>query len=133
MQQKIRFDVKLHPDALKEYEKLDSSVLTIVNDAIDELEIRADEIGKELRNNNDTRLAGCKEIKFRDAGIRIIYKVTNEIVHVLRIVYVLTIQKRDKSKVFKIADRRLGVFKKMPKEEVLKYLDKLKTWRDSKK
>lgn len=55
MQQKIRFDVKLHPDALKEYEKLDSSVLTIVNDAIDELEIRADEIGKELRNNNDTR------------------------------------------------------------------------------
>lgn len=133
MQENIRFDVKLHPDASREYEKLDNSVLGIVNDAIDELEIRADEIGTELRNNSDTKLAGCKEIKFRDAGIRIVYKVTNEIVHVLRIVYVLTIQKRDKNKVFKIADKRFGAFKKMPREDVLKYLDKLKTWKDSKK
>ncbi len=45
MQEK-KFDVRFDPDALKEYRKLDKSVLPIVNKVIDELEYRADEIGK---------------------------------------------------------------------------------------
>lgn len=36
-----RFDVRLDPDASKEYNKLDNSVLPEVNKAIDELEYRA--------------------------------------------------------------------------------------------
>ena len=69
MNEQRRFDVRLHPEAVKEYEKLDGSILNMVNKSIDELEFRADEIGKILRNNKDTKLAGCKERKLRDAGI----------------------------------------------------------------
>ncbi|KOA19835.1 hypothetical protein CLHOM_19240 [Clostridium homopropionicum DSM 5847] len=61
MREQRKFEVRLHPDAVKEYEKLDGSVLNIVNKAIDELELRANETGKILRNNKDTKLGGCKE------------------------------------------------------------------------
>lgn len=73
-----RFDVRFDEDAEKEYNRLDNSVLHIVNTAIDELVYRADEVGKKLNNHSHTKLAGCKEIKLRDAGIRIIFRVTNE-------------------------------------------------------
>lgn len=88
MMREERFDVRLDPDARKEYEQLDGAVLDIVNDAIDELMYRADEIGKNLSIFQNTKLAGCKEIKLRDAGIRIVYRITNEVVDVLQIVYV---------------------------------------------
>lgn len=61
MPDEIKFDVRLDSDALKEYNPLDNSVLGIVNKQIDELELRADEIGKPLENNNSTKLAGCRE------------------------------------------------------------------------
>lgn len=69
-----RFEVRFHPGAYKEYIDLDNSTAEIVDKALEEMEYRADEIGKNLRNNNDTKLAGCKEIKLRGAGIRIIYR-----------------------------------------------------------
>lgn len=53
------------------------------------------------------KLAGCKEIKLNDAGIRIIFRVTNEIVEVLRVVYILAAEKRSRDFVFKIASARL--------------------------
>ena len=85
-----RFDVRLDPDALKEYNKLDNSILGIVNKQIDELAYRADEVGKMLENKNSTKLAGCREIKLKDMGIRIVYRITNETVEVLQILYILT-------------------------------------------
>jgi mRNA interferase RelE/StbE len=51
-----KFDVRLDPDAVKEYNRIDGSVLNIVNKAIDELQYRADEIGKILINNTNTKL-----------------------------------------------------------------------------
>lgn len=100
-----RFDVILDPDAVKEYNGLDNSVLKIVNKVIDELEIRADEIGKPLGNKRDIKLVGCKEIKLRDAGIRIIFRITNEVVEILRVVYVITIEQRSNDYVFKIPQK----------------------------
>jgi len=77
-----RFDVRLDPDALKEYGKLDNSVLPAVNKAIDELEYRADEVGKPLGNKSSTKLAGCKEIKLREEGIRYVgAQLLNDLVH----------------------------------------------------
>ncbi|MFA6808379.1 MAG: hypothetical protein WCR27_05250 [Eubacteriales bacterium] len=58
-----RFDVRLDPDASKEYRNLDNSVISAVNKAIDEPKYRADEVGKPLGNRSSTKLAGCKEIK----------------------------------------------------------------------
>ncbi|WDL95298.1 hypothetical protein [Alicyclobacillus sp. ALC3] len=77
-----------------------------MDDFFDALELRADEIGKELINKQSTRLHGCKEIKLKKAGIRIVCRVTNETVDVLRIVYVPTIEKRDDGFVFRVADTR---------------------------
>lgn len=87
-----RFDIRFDPDAEEEYNKLDNSVLSIVNKAIDGLIYRADEVGKKLSNHTNTKFAGCKEIKLRDAGTRIVFRITNEIVEVLRVVYILTIE-----------------------------------------
>src|SRR3712207_2623281 len=119
MNEEKRFEVRLHPDAAKEYEKLDGSVLNKVNKAIDELELRADETGKVLRNNKSTKLAGCKEKKLRDAGIRIIFKVTNERVDILRIVYIIAIEKRKDDLVFKIAHNRNQNLKVLSKDKLV--------------
>lgn len=133
MSDEIKFDVRLDSDALKEYNRLDNSVLVVVNKQIDELELRADEIGKPLENNNSTKLAGCREIKLRDAGIRIVYRITNEIVEVLRIVYVLTIEKRSRDSAFKIADKRNRSYKQLKNSERGKYLSNTPKWSDKKK
>jgi len=103
---KARFEIIFDPDAVKGYEKLDNSVVNIVDNAINRLEERADEIGKDLSNYQNTKLAGCKEIKLRSAGVRIIFKVTDQIVNILQVVYVLTIDRRDKEQVFRNANKR---------------------------
>lgn len=123
-----KFDVKFAPEALKEYNSLDNSVLDIVNKSIDDLEVRADIVGKPLSNNSSTKLAGCKEKKLKDAGIRIVFKVTNEKVDILRIVYILTIEKRSSDLVFKIAHNRNAKFKTLSKEQRLKHLENCKNW-----
>lgn len=125
---KKRFDVRLHPNALKEYNDLDNSVISIIDKAIDELEYRADQVGKNLSNLSSTKLAGCKEIKLRDAGVRIIFRVTNEVVEVLRVVYVYTVEKRNDDFVFKIADKRNKEFKNLKKDELIKHLEESEKW-----
>ncbi|MFB5760811.1 type II toxin-antitoxin system RelE family toxin [Paenibacillus medicaginis] len=124
-----RFDVRLHEAAEKEYNRLDGSVLEEVNNAIDELIYRADEVGKKLSNHAQTKLAGCKEIKLRSAGIRIVFRVTNEIVDVLRIVHVLTIEKRTRDLAFTLAHKRLNTVRSIPKDQMRKYLEKLEQWK----
>ena len=126
----IRFDVRLDPGAVKEYQDLDNSVVEIVNKSIDELQFRADEVGKLLGNKSSTKLAGCKEIKLRDAGIRIIFKITAEKVDIIRIVYILAIEKRSEDMVFKVADKRLRQFKKVTDKN--KLLQGTKNWDEEK-
>ena len=112
MQEKeMKFDVRLDKDAAREYEKIKQPDLDLVNKSLDELLIRADEVGKFLGNKRDMKLAGCKEIKLREAGIRIVFRVTNETVQVLRVVYILAIEKRSRDFVFKIASSRLKKLK----------------------
>ncbi|MBV4420633.1 hypothetical protein KM800_15140, partial [Clostridium tyrobutyricum] len=97
-----RFEIIFAAGAIKEYKKLDNSILSIVNKAIDDLEFRADEVGKPLKGN----LYGCKEKKLRNEGIRIIFRIVDNRVDILRIVYILAIQKRERDTVFKIATKR---------------------------
>lgn len=122
----LRFDVRFDEDAYREYERLDTSIVAFVDKALEQLEMRADEIGRILTNKQSTKLHGCKEIKLRDAGIRIVFRVTNEIVDVLRIVYVLTIEKREKEIVFRTADKRLRRFKL--KTDLRAYLAQAQKW-----
>jgi mRNA interferase RelE/StbE len=97
-----RFEIIFAAGAIKEYKKLDNSILSIVNKAIDDLEFRADEVGKPLKGN----LYGCKEKKLRNEGIRIIFRIVDNRVDILLIVYILAIQKRERDTVFKIATKR---------------------------
>jgi mRNA interferase RelE/StbE len=102
-----RYEVRFDVDALAEYQRLDNSLADIVDKALERLEVRADEIGRRLENKYSTKLLGCKEIKLRGAGLRIVFSVTDQVVEVLRVVYVLTIERRELDYVFRVADRRL--------------------------
>lgn len=97
-----RFEIRFAVQALKEYEDLDNSVVILVDKKLEGLEERADEIGTPLKGN----LSGYREIKLRDAGIRIIYQITDRTINILKIVFVLSINKRSAEKVFKIAVQR---------------------------
>ena len=101
-----RFEIRLHKAAAKEYDKLDHSVVLQVDKALAELETRADEIGKLLGKKRNINLTGCKEIKLRDAGIRIVFTVIKEQVYVLQVVFVLAIDERDDDYVFRLAGKR---------------------------
>jgi mRNA interferase RelE/StbE len=103
-----KFEIRFEPGAYREYQKLDGSIVAIIDKKLAELELRADVIGKLLISKQNSKLAGCHEIKLRDAGIRIIYKITDQTVAILRIVYVLTIEKRANEYVFKLAEKRLA-------------------------
>ncbi len=57
-------------------------MVPFVDKALTRLESRAGEIGKPLHNRYATKLHGCKEIKLRQAGVRIVLRVTNETVDI---------------------------------------------------
>jgi mRNA interferase RelE/StbE len=82
---------------------LDNSIVEIIDKKLSDLEKRAEDIGKPLSGN----LYGYREIKLRDAGIRIIYEVLREESSRQDVVYILTIQKRDKNLVFESATQRI--------------------------
>ena len=102
----LRFRVLFHPNAFVEYRNLDGSARKLVDDALRRLQYRADEIGKRLGNRENSPLHGCKEIKFRKAGIRIVFFVSGRQVAILRVVYVLAVGPRAAEKVFQTAALR---------------------------
>lgn len=89
------------PAARKEYDSLDGSTRAMVDKGLLRLALRADEIGKALLGP----LAGCKELKFRADGIRLIYRIVGGRIEVVQ---VIAIGPRDKGKVFEIATWRIA-------------------------
>ena len=82
------------------YLSLDGSVRAMVDKGIARLALRADEIGKPLAG----LLAGCRELKFRTDGIRVVYRIRDGHVEVVQII---AIGARDKGRVFDLAARRM--------------------------
>jgi mRNA-degrading endonuclease RelE of RelBE toxin-antitoxin system len=108
-----RFVVKFCRKAAEEYINLDKTVLGQVNDALESLEQRADEVGKKLGKKRSIDLTGSKEKKLRSKGIRIIYIISNETreVEVQQIVEVLLVDfKRNDIDVYNDAFERLQYF-----------------------
>lgn len=87
-------------DVEKEYKSLDGSVRKLVDIGLAKLQVRADEIGKPLHGE----LAGCRELKYREAGIRVVYRIVGEEVEIVEVV---AIGARDKGRVFATAAKRL--------------------------
>lgn len=96
-----RFEISfINRAAVKEYQALDGSVRAMVNKGLARLAVRADEIGNPLGG----ALAGCRELKFRADGIRIVYRIVGER---LEIVEIVAIGARDKGRAFEDAKRRV--------------------------
>ena len=98
-----KYEVKFHPGAFKEYERLDNTTAKMVDKKLAVLEIRPEEIGKPLAGN----LSGYREIKLRSIGVRIIYEVCQNNSSSPGVVYILAVQKRDKDRAFKLAAKRI--------------------------
>jgi mRNA interferase RelE/StbE len=71
-----RFQVGILEGAQKDFMELDGSVRPVVQKQILKLKENADTMGKELGNYHNTKLANCRELKLREAGIRIVYQIT---------------------------------------------------------
>ncbi|MFE8698387.1 type II toxin-antitoxin system RelE/ParE family toxin [Cytobacillus sp. FJAT-53684] len=101
---KNKFEVVFIEEARKEYRKLDGSVKKLVNVAIAKMQERADELGEDLTTKHGINLIGCRKIKFRNAGIRIVYRIVGDRAEIAEII---TIGKREDNEVYKIAAKRL--------------------------
>ena len=74
-----KWKVEYLPAALQDRKRLDGSVRKTVDKAIDKVStnpLPVDEggYGKPLGNHNDSDLNGLFKIKFRDLGLRVVYK-----------------------------------------------------------
>lgn len=104
-----KFEVVFIEDAKKDYRKLDGSVKKLVNIAIAKMQERADELGEDLTNRHGVNLIGCRKIKFRKAGIRMVYRIVGDKAEIAEIIVV---GKREDNEVYKMAHKRLEEIKK---------------------
>jgi mRNA interferase RelE/StbE len=99
-----KFEITFIPKAAKEYRKIDGSVKKLVDVALKKMIDRADDLGEELVNKSGTKLHGCRKIKFRNAGIRIVYRIIGDRAEIVEII---AIGKREDSEVYELAHKRL--------------------------
>ena len=90
--------------ARDEYLALDGSVKALLRPGLAKLQERADEIGTPLHGE----LAGCRKLKYRKDGWRIVYRVTKDAVELIEIAEIIATGKRERSKVCSVAEKRLA-------------------------
>ena len=101
--------IKYHPLAKEELAKLDGSIRKIVLKGI--IKVSANPkpqseggFGKPLGNKNGNNLTGLLKIKYRDIGIRVVYKLLeDEKTHEM---YIQVISVRADNEVYDLAGRR---------------------------
>lgn len=105
----MAWTIKYHPIAKEELAKLDGSVRKIVLKGIIKVSVNPRPqneggYGKPLGNKNNNNLTGLLKIKFRDIGIRVVYKlVEDEKTHEM---YILVISARADREVYDLAGKR---------------------------
>lgn len=108
--EKDRFKLRFDKKAQKEFDKLDGSVKPRIEKGLARLRARAHEIGIPLQNKRGMKLHGCFELKYRDDGLRIIYRQIDEKEGELEVVLILGVGKRSDEEAFKDASDRLAEF-----------------------
>lgn len=98
------FDVIFIEDAKVDYQKLDGSQKKLIDIALAKMKSRANVLGEELTKKGDTNLIGCRRIKFRKIGIRIVFRIVGNQAEIAEII---AIGKRQKDEVYKKATKRL--------------------------
>lgn len=105
----MEWKIKYHPLAEEELAKLEGSVRKIVLKGI--IKVSSNPIpqsnggyGKPLGNKNGNNLTGLLKIKYRDIGIRVVYKLLeDEKTHEM---YILVISARTDNEVYNLAEKR---------------------------
>ncbi|MFY3790339.1 type II toxin-antitoxin system RelE/ParE family toxin [Ureibacillus sp. MALMAid1270] len=100
-----RFKLEFFEDAKAEYETLDGSEKKYVMKALEKISERGDEIGDPLENKRGIILVGCRKVKLRKLGIRIVYRLNNN--DRIEIIDIIAIGKRDDEEVYKNANKRI--------------------------
>lgn len=104
-----KFEVIFIEEAQKDYKKLDGSIKKLVNVALAKMEERADELGEDLTSKHGVNLIGCRKIKFRKAGIRIVYRIVGDKAEIAEIII---LGKREDNEVYQEAYKRLQELKR---------------------
>lgn len=105
----MEWRIKYHPLAVEELQKLDGSVRKIVLKGIIKVSVNPRPqseggYGKPLGNKGNNNLTGLLKIKYRDIGIRVVYKlVEDEKTHEM---YILVISARADNEVYELAGKR---------------------------
>ncbi len=92
----MNYNIKLHPEAEKEFKELDKSVQNIILKQFKKLTINP-HIGQLLGNVKNLNLTGYYKLYADNKKIRIVYKIENDNLLVL----IFGIGKRDNNKVYK--------------------------------
>lgn len=99
-----QFNILFIEAAKKDYLKLDGSEKKFVDIALAKLKFRANELGEELTKKKNSNLFGCRKIKFKKIGIRIVFRIVG---NQAEIVEIISIGKRNDDEVYKTAAKRL--------------------------
>lgn len=105
MDMERKYEIIFIEDAKADYQKLNGSEKQYVDIALAKISYRADELGVNLTKKFNSNLTGCKKIKFKKIGIRIVFRIIGD--HA-EIVEIIAIGKRRKNEVYNNATRRLS-------------------------
>ena len=98
----MEYEIKFHPEALKEFCALDGSIKKLVKKQLDKLKT-SPLLGEELGNKNGYDLSGYRKMYVCKKQIRIVYSVEENVQRV----NIITIGKREGMEVYKIASERV--------------------------
>ena len=93
----MRFELAFHPEALREWHRLDSSIRNQFKKKLAERLLEPHILSIRLRGSRDRY-----KIKLRAAGFRLVYEVRDQEF----IVLVIAVGKRDRNAVYHQSDRR---------------------------
>ena len=104
----MAFKIEFHPEAVKDFDRLDASVRKEVSKKIDALSENPF-LGKPLGNKMGLDLTGFFKLYVSKKKIRIVYRLLKDFLEVIEII---GIGKREKEEVYKLIFRRLQAFQK---------------------
>lgn len=96
----MTYKVELTQKAEKDYHKLDNSQRYHIKRSFERIETLGMQAGQPLSG----ALAGCRKLKHKKLGLRVIFRQTDTGIEIIEVV---AIGKREDSKIYKIAEKRL--------------------------
>ena len=98
----MNYEIKFHPDALREFCELDGSLKKLVKKQLDKLKT-SPFLGEELGNKNGYDLTGYRKMYACKKQIRIVYSIVENVL----LVNIISIGKREDMEVYELAANRL--------------------------